>query len=215
MKLFLSSYRAGRHDKELLDFLGPIKKVAIITNAKDYKSQAERKIRVKENFDYWRSIGLMPTEIDLRPYFKKAGAEKLVHGHEFVWLAGGNAFLLRRALSYTGLDRFLIEKVRAGQIIYGGESAGAIMAGPTLHGSEDDSSNEDNPHFVPSPYEKRVLWDSLNFTDFVPVPHYKSAEIGDSIDGYVEYLRKRKIAYKTMTDDQAIVINVNKEEFLG
>src|SRR3569833_642059 len=136
MKLFLSSYRAGTHNAELLKLLGGIKKVAFISNAKDYKSPDERQEKIKENFDFWRSISIEPTEIDLRPHFNKPGAEALLDGFEFVWMAGGNVFLLRRALKYTGLDKSLVEKVKNGELIYGGESAGAILAGPTLRHSE-------------------------------------------------------------------------------
>src|SRR5437868_5482116 len=130
MRLFLSSYRAGTHNAELLKFIKGTNKVAFISNAKDYKSQDERSKSMGENFDFWRSIGVEATEIDLRPYFHKSGAEKLLGGFNFVWLAGGNTFLLRRALKYTGLDEFLVKKVREGSLIYGGESAGAIMSAP-------------------------------------------------------------------------------------
>src|SRR5581483_4246771 len=98
MKLFLSSYRAGSHNTEMLKFIGSINKVAFISNDKDYKNSEERAKSMKENIDFWRSIGIEPTEIDLRPYFHGDGAERLLDGHNFVWLAGGNAFLLRRAL---------------------------------------------------------------------------------------------------------------------
>ncbi|MEX1995276.1 MAG: Type 1 glutamine amidotransferase-like domain-containing protein [Candidatus Saccharimonadales bacterium] len=214
MRLFLSSYQAGKYNKELLDFLGNIRKMAYISNAKDYKTPKERQEKIEENFDYWRSIGIEPTEIDLRPFFGKKGAEKLLADYKLVWLGGGNAFLLRRALKYTGIDKFLTTKVRDGSIIYGGESAGAIMASPTLQGSEDDSTNEDDPHYVPKEYEKKILWDGLGFLDYVPVPHYKSPDVGDSIDGYVDYLKKRKIPFKTIREEQVLVIDGDETELL-
>src|SRR5690242_14248935 len=126
MRLFLSSYRAGSHERELLKFLGGINEVGFISNAKDYYNDAERQKSLRENKDSWESMGVKLVEIDLRPYFHKDGAEEIVKRFKFVWLAGGNAFLLRRALSYTGLDKYLLEKVKSGAIIYGGESAGAI-----------------------------------------------------------------------------------------
>lgn len=216
MRLFLSSYRAGGHNEELLKFVGGINKVAFISNAKDYKTQAERGKSMKENFDFWRSIDLAPTEIDLRPYFHKPGVEKMLDGFDFVWLAGGNAFLLRRALKYSGLDRFLIEKVRNGDLIYGGESAGAIVAAPTLRGSEDPDSpdHEDDPDYAPHPYEKGVLWNGLTLVDFVLVPHYDSPQIGQSIKGYINYLEKHKMAYRTIREDEVFVVDGDKAELL-
>lgn len=213
MRLFLSSYRAGKHDDKLLEFLGKIDKIAVITNAKDYKTPEDRRVKLEENFDYYRSIGLKPTEIDLRSYFHKPGAEKLLSKHNFIWLAGGNVFLLRRALSYTGLDRWLYDMVRKNEIILGGESAGAIVTGPTLKYSETEE-NEDSPNYIPEGYGKKVLWDGLDFVNYVPVPHYNSpGYIG--IDEYIDNLKKKGIPYKTMTDDQAIIVNGDKEEFLA
>ena len=212
MQLFLSSYRAGVHDKELLKFLGDVKKIAVITNAKDYKTPEGRRKRIEENFSYYRSICLEPTEVDLRPFFHKPDAEKLLTGHKFIWLAGGNMFLLRRALSYTGLDKWLCDAVRNNKIILGGESAGAIIIGPTLKYSEVDT-DEDSPNYIPDGYDKEPIWAGLNIIDFVPVPHYQTPDyIG--IDEYVENLEKENIPHEKMRDGQAIVIDGDKEEFL-
>ena len=139
--MFISSYRAGKHDQDLIKFLGNIKKIAVITNAKDYKTEADRQEKVADNFSYFRSIGVEPVEIDLRLFFNKPGIEKLLSDYDFVFLSGGNVFLLRRALSYSGLDRFLYDAVRKNEIILGGESAGAIIMGPTLKYSEVESED--------------------------------------------------------------------------
>lgn len=214
MRLFLSSYRAGKHGAKLLELVGKGAKIAYISNSKDYKDPADRKAKIDENFDYWRSIGLKPDEIDLRPYFDEPGADKLVKGYGFIWLAGGNVFLLRRALSYSGLDRYLYDAVRKNQIVLGGESAGAIIMGPTLKHSEVETDNEDSPNFTPKPYREEVLWDGLDLVNFVPVPHYASpGYIG--IGGYIKNLERDKIPYKTMTDAQAIIIDGDEVEFLS
>src|SRR4051812_14453049 len=111
MRLFISSYRAGRHDKDLQELIGKIDKVAVITNAKDYKPEQERKLKVEENLEYFSQLGLKPVEIDLRYYFNKPGAEKELAKYNFIWLAGGNVFLLRRALSYSRIDKYLYDAV--------------------------------------------------------------------------------------------------------
>jgi len=214
MRLFISSYRAGRHESELRELLGKIDKVAVITNAKDYKTPEDRKIKIEDNFNYYRSIGLEPTEIDLRPYFHKLDAEKLLAKHNFIWLAGGNVFLLRRALSYTGLDRYIYDAVKKNEIILAGESAGAIIMGPTLKYSEVENDLEDSQNYAPLPYRKEVIWEGLGLIEYVPVPHYKSAGyIG--IDEYVENLEKDKIPYKTMTDEQVLTVDGDRAELLA
>lgn len=213
MRLFISSYRAGDHDKELLELVGKIDKIAVITNAKDYKTIEDRLIKIEDNFNYFRSLGLEPSEIDLRPYFHKSGAVELVAKHKFIWLAGGNVFLLRRALRYSGVDKYLNDAVRKNEIILGGESAGAIIMGPTLKYSEMDS-DEDSPNYITDGYTQDILWDGLGFVGYVPVPHYKTPDYGNEIDKYIESLEQNKIAYKTMTDNQAILINKQVEVLL-
>lgn len=212
MRLFLSSYRAGKHESELKNFLDKIDKVAVITNAKDYKFTKERQVSIEDNFNWWRSIGLKPTEIDLRPHFGTKDNEKLLSKHNFIWLAGGNVFLLRRALSYTGLDKYFYDAVRKNEIILGGESAGAIIMGPTLKYSEVDT-NEDSPNFTPAPYEKKAIWDGLHLLEFVPVPHYQTqGYIG--IEEYISNLKKENIPHKKMTDDQVITVSRGRAELL-
>jgi dipeptidase E len=197
----------------LLELVGKGTKIGYISNAKDYKDSADRKSKIEENFEYWRSIGLKPDEVDLRPYFHKSDAGKLLAKYTFVWLAGGNVFLLRRALEYSGTGKYLYDAVRKNEVILGGESAGAIIMGPTLKYSETEE-DEDSPYCVPEPYREEVLWDGLDLVRYVPVPHFKTAGyIG--IDEYIEKLRKNKIPYKTMTDDQAIIIKGDKEGFLA
>lgn len=213
MRLFLSSYRAGRHDNELLKFLSGIKTITIISNAKDYKTPEDRHEKIEENFRYYRSIGLDPKELDLRPFFSKTDAKNLLDDHEFVWLAGGNVFLLRRALKYTGLDKVLINRVGDNSLILGGESAGAIIVGPTLKYSEMDT-DEDSPNFIPEGYKKEAFWDGLRLVDYVPVPHYQSGDYTAEIQEYINKLDANGITHKDMTDEQAILINGHKEEFL-
>jgi dipeptidase E len=219
MRLFISSYRAGKHDADLRRFLGSINKIAVITNAKDYKTPEDRQIKLEDNFNYYRSIGLEPTEIDLRPYFHKPGAEKLLKKHNFIWLAGGNVFLLRRALNYTGLDKWLYDAMRKNGIILAGESAGAIIMGPTLKYSEmeatdEHDSNEDSAAYVGDGYQAEILWDGLDLVNYVPVPHYQSGDYTAEIESYIKRLDQAGIPHKEMTDDQAIIINGDKEEFL-
>ena len=216
MRLFLSSYRAGNYDAELLKLLGGIKKMAYITNAKDYKSETERRARVEENIAYWKTLGLEPKEVDLRTYFNRLGAERVLSEYDFVWMAGGNVFLLRRALKYSGVDKFLIDAVKKEKIICGGESAGAIITASTLRGSEDTNSpgHEDDPSYTPKPYEKTVIWEGLGLLDYVLVPHYKSPEIGESIEGYISYLKKHDIPYKTIREEEALVVDGDKTKFL-
>lgn len=213
MRLFLSSYRAGKHPDRLVELFGAGSQVGVITNAKDYKSFGERKASVNELLNYLSALAMKPVEIDLRDYFQISNSvSEVLSKNKTIWLAGGNAFLLRRALRQSGIEPILGDAVRKNQIVLGGESAGAIIMGPTLKHSELDT-DEDSPNYIPEGYDKEVIWEGLDFITYVPVPHYQTSDyIG--IYEYVSKLDKEGIPYKTMTDDQAILINGDKEEFL-
>lgn len=189
--------------------------VAVVTNAKDYKTPSERTIKVKEVLDFFSDLGVKPVELDLRKYFtSQVNLENEIKKYQAIWMAGGNVFLLRRALKQTGLDRILGDQVRKNEIVYGGDSAGAMIAGPTLKGTWNESEDEDNPNFIAEGYNKKVIWEGLNFINYVPVPHYQSVDYGDFMDEYVKYLEQQGWPYKTMREEQAIVINDDQEEFL-
>jgi dipeptidase E len=209
MRLFLSSYRAGEHQAELIKLASGIKNVAVITNAKDDKTTKERIESVNEVLDFFIKLGFKPKEIDLRPHFKKPEtSKKELQNYKFVWMAGGNTFLLRRALKYTGLDEYLIKKVKDDVIIYGGESAGAILATPTFTGVEFG----DDPKIIPKGYKKEIILEGLNLVPYHIVPHYQSEWEGAK--DMIVALKKKKLEYKTLTDNQVMVINGKKEEFL-
>jgi dipeptidase E len=214
MRLFLSSYRAGNHPDRLTELFGKGTKVGVITNAKDYKIPKGREAKVKENFDYMGKIGLKPEEIDLRKYFDGQGDIKHdIRKYTAFWMQGGNVFLFLRALRQSGLEPILADLVRKNEVVLGGESAGAIIMGPTLKYSEVDT-DEDSPNYIAQGYNKDVIWEGLDFINYVPVPHYQTpGYIG--IDDYIKNLYKEKIPYKKMTDDQAISINGDKDEFLA
>lgn len=216
MRLFLSSYLAGKYPEKLVELFGRGTSVAVITNAKDYKTPEERKVKVDEVLQFLGELGLKPVEIDLRKYFDGRGnPEKDLRKFRAFWLAGGNVFLLRRAIRQSQLEPLLGDWVRKNEVVLGGESAGAIIVGPTLRGAEDEWSAEDSPYFRAEGYEEEVIWEGLRYITYVPAPHYQNTNYGPVIEKYINDLDRLKIAYKTMTDDQAIIINGAKEEFLA
>jgi dipeptidase E len=209
MRLFLSSYRAGNYNEKLVELFGENTKVAVITYAKDDKDFQERNESVEEVVKFLKTLGFKPVEIDLKKYFKKSDfAEEDLKKYQAVWVAGGNTFVLVRALAQSGAGKVFGDMVRKNKIIYGGESAGAILAAPTLTGTQFG----DDPAVVPEGYKNKVIWRGLNLIAYHIVPHYESAWEGAS--DMIDELKNKDLEYKTITDDQVIVINGSKEEFL-
>jgi dipeptidase E len=210
MRLFLSSYRFGNYADALLTLVGDEAEVTVITNAKDDKDKTERLQSVKELFADFKEIGIKPHEVDLRNYFKDSeGLREALSKYGFVWVAGGNTFVLRRALKLSGADKILVKLVYADEVVYGGESAGAIIATPTLLGVEFG----DDPFVVPKGYTDEDVVDGLHFVPYAIVPHYDSAWEGQ--DRMVDVLEEADVPYKTLTDTQVIVAVGAEEETLS
>jgi dipeptidase E len=211
MRLFLCSYRAQGHEADLVKLFGKGSKVVVINNSKDGKTSEERLQKLNEVLDILKQLEFKPKELDLRDYFKdNSKLKKELSGYSSIWVAGGNTFVLRRAMRYSGCDKLLYDMVRKNEIAYGGDSAGAILATPSLRGSE----YGDEPDLIPAGYEEEVIWDGLDFVSYHIVPHYKSDWWGIEAEAMLDYIKQNKLNYRTLMDGQAIIINGDKEEFL-
>ena len=174
MRLYLSSYRIGDRAGALLALLGNGKRAAIIANALDNVSASARAIHRSEVYDPYAefsSLGISAADLDLRDYF--GAPERLaetLEGFDLVWAVGGNAFTLRRAMRQSGFDRLIVEKLDRDDIVYGGFSAGAVVAAPTLRGME----LMDDPAEQPAGYAPDPVWDGLGLIDYAIVPHFRS-----------------------------------------
>jgi dipeptidase E len=210
MRLFLSSYRAGRYESQLVRLLGEGARLAVITNAKDDKADEERLESVRDVLMFLEGLGFIATELDLRTYFKVSPSWPAYFGdYEAVWLAGGNTFVLRRALDAAGLTAPLTELVRQGRLGYGGESAGAIMATPSLTGVQ----YGDDPDILPVGYTAPTPWAGLGIIDTHLVPHFSSN--WDGAAEMVVALEAEGKPYRTMTDEQAFIIDGERQELLA
>ena len=169
MRLYLSSYRIGDSAGSLLALLSggqeksqtfPVRprdrsdwgngpRAAIIENALDLYSEEAREMHQREIYDpaaELASLGIGSNRLDLRKYFGRAEAlEAELAGYDLVWAVGGNAFVLRRAMQASGFDDVITRMLDKDQIVYGGFSAGAVVAAPSLCGMH----LMDDPNEVP------------------------------------------------------------------
>jgi len=211
MRLFLSSENLGNYPDEFINLVGPNKKLALVENAKDDWVTKDRTAKVDEHLEQFKGLGFDVFELDLRQYFgKPAQLDTKLKTCAGIFVAGGNTFILMRALKYSGAGALLYDMVRKNQIAYGGSSAGSIAATPSLRGSEFG----DHPGVVPQGYKPKIIWDGLDFVSYNIVPHYKSSWFGIEAEAMLDYFKKHKLDYRALMDGQAILINGDKEEFL-
>lgn len=174
MQFYLSSYRLGDRLDDLQAALKPGASVAVISNAADFIPAADRIAYAASIFDpirEFRSLGFAARDLDLRTCFDAPDLlREALAGVDLVWVNGGNVFLLRRAMRRAGFDALVRERLAESDLIYGGWSAGAVVAGPSLRGLE----LMDDPDQTAAGYEAETLWDGLGLVDFSVVPHFQS-----------------------------------------
>lgn len=197
MKLYLSSYRVPAPD-ELISLLGKdptTVELAIIPNAKDYKELEERTFKLEDLAKYFRAIGFQVTFVDLREY---AGAEDLYEAlkhYDLIWACGGNTFVLRHEMKRSGFDEAIRRLLDDGKV-YGGDSAGAIVAGANLKGFE----RVDDPELA-SP----VIWEGMKLVDKTIVPHADSPDFIATTEEVAKNYPQEELII--LNDDQALVVD--------
>lgn len=207
MKLYLSSFRMGECFDHLVSVLGPGAKVAVVSNALDYIPADARRVHAGTGFDARRVFidhGLDAFDLDLRDHFDAPQTlEAALDDVRLVWAVGGNAFLLRRAMRQSGFDQCVPSRVREGKLIYGGWSAGSVVAGPDLNGIE----LVDDPTVTPEGYETAVVREGLGMVDFTVVPHYRSDHPeADAVERVAAFRQERRLPFRTLRDGEVIVV---------
>lgn len=207
MKLYLSSYYLG--DKpELLHDIVPIGgKIAIIPNAGDYrKNSAASDEWVGEQAQQFRNLGYDAEKLDLRSYFNEdhSSLRDKLSDYAMVWLTGGNSFLLRKAMAQSGFDKIITDLVMQDTIVYGGFSAGACVATPTLKGI----NKCDDPNIQVDRYNPEIIWEGLNFVPYSIVPHFVSDHSeSNQMDEVINELQKNSLPYRTLHDGEIIIVD--------
>jgi dipeptidase E len=210
MRLYLSSYKFGSKPDAMLTLLDG-KKTAVIMNAQDGKSSVSRQERLQQELSGLAKLGLEPKELDLRHYFGKEQAlEQDLDEFDFVWVRGGNAFLLRRAYKQSGFDKIITKMLLNDEIAYGGYSAGICLLAPSLKGVElVDPTNE-----LAENYDEEVIWDGLGLVNYAFAPHYKSDHPeSEDINKTVNYYIDNHVLFVALRDGEAILVNGDSNNF--
>ena len=206
MKLLLTSFTPStEHDKELEKLIGkPLQdiKVAYIENAYDiYNDEAS----LIEGREILKTKGHNFELVDLRKWTKdRAGLQAKLASKDLFLLTGGNPFYLRSLMKETGADEIIIELVKQGRV-YVGASAAAVVAGPTLRHFD----NQDDPNAA-----KEIIWDGLNLTPIVLVPHVDNADFGAGCREAGDLCKQDGYPTQWITDAQAFLVNGNEHRVL-
>ncbi len=204
MKLYLSSYRVPVVDAltALLPNTPQKTKMVIIPNAGDYYATRAQNYKIQEVCTYFRLLGFQPEVVDLRKHDKASLAAALENA-ELIWATGGNTFCLRYEMQRSGFEELLGPLLKRG-VVYGGDSAGAIVVGPTLKGVE----FADEPEFAEAHIEEGV-----GVIPDIVIPHADNMSFGDSITRMIELYKEDERAV-ILNDNQALVIDGNHRQIV-
>lgn len=200
MKLYLASDTVPT-PQDLFDLVGKPAadiKVAYIPNSKDYYATLARKVKIDRSLAKLVDIGLHPVIVDLRDFHDPDSVKKALQQYDMIWVVGGNTFVLRHAMKASGFDQVIKQLLEDG-LVWGGDSAGALIAGPTLKSAE----LCDDPEFAPE-----VIWQGLGLTDKFIMPHADSPDFADAVL-QIRRLHKNDANYIELNDTDAYVIDGN------
>jgi dipeptidase E len=207
MKLFLYSLALSTDQaRELSSLVGKDPEditFALIENAADVVSNAHDWLGGFR--DMLRINGFQLDVIDLRRWQgQREGLREKLSGKDVIWLGGGNTFYLRWILRKTGADEIIRECVNNGKV-YAGWSAGAVIAGPTLEYFDTMDDTEESPE---------VIWEGLNLTDIVVVPHLDNKEFAE--DAFIANEQLQAAGYHTIFigDHQVFVVNGDERKIV-
>ena len=205
MKLYLSSYKIGNQPETLLSNHATNSRVAVIQNASDGNPDSQRRRRnLHGEFEELGNIGLLPEQLDLRQFFGKTDElNEVLKDFSYLWVMGGNTFVLRRAFALSGLDTWLMDESGRDSIVYGGYSAGACVVTPTLKGIH----LADEPDLTPAGYEAMpILWEGLGLCPYCIAPHYRSDHPESAIiEESVAYFLDNGLPFAALRDGQVLV----------
>ncbi len=204
MRLYLSSFGIGNQPERLLPLVDAPRHVAIIMNALDNKPVVRERFLANET-ETFTKMGFAAEELDLRAYFgKQQELSKLLATKNFIWVNGGNTFVLRRAMKESGFDIEIKSALQKDTLAYGGFSAGVVVLSPDLHGLD----ITDNPHKIPDGYKPEVIWEGLGIINFSVAVHYQSNHDESVLtDQEIAYYVEHKTPYKTLRDGQVMIMN--------
>jgi dipeptidase E len=203
MKLFLSSMHPSNHNA-LLTLLDKRRgtSVLLVTNGWDTYPKDRFEQELGHTLEAFRDLDLSTSQLDL----KTAGigdVQAALKEKALVWVMAGNTFYLNFYLHRSGFAGVIRDEMHQG-LVYGGESAGAAVAGPTIRGVEKVDDHNEGPE---------VVWEGLGLVEFGVIPHYGWEKYRQSLEDAKTEMEKY-VRVKTMSNQQAIVCVDNKVEVI-
>lgn len=215
MKLFLTSDNFGDFAGELRQLVGDNRKTLLITNARDYLPDAERRAKVAEKLAFLETEGFQAQEIDLRPYFAKDPAELITLVAEYdpglIFCTGGDMFMLATALAVSGMDDIIRQRLDEDITVYAGTSAGACVAAHDIEIYERDELRIEE---IPDYYGTEAVTSGLGLIQEYVIPHADLPDFHKQAHFYRQQLQKIHADIIELNNSDAYVVNGHDSKLL-
>jgi dipeptidase E len=204
VRLYLSSFGLGENSAALRELVGSGSRAAVIFNARD-TYRGERLRNAEQEFGSLHALGFSCDELDLRAYFGDIeGLRTRLGAYDLVFAVGGNTFVLARAMTESGFEAAIRERLDENRIVYGGYSAGACVVSPDLDGCH----LIDEPDAIAEGYAAEVQPRALGWVPWRIVPHFRSEhEESPLAELAVAHLLEAGLPFQTLRDGQAFIVN--------
>ena len=206
MVLYLSSQKYGNDNSFLKKWIKEHdNRILLVFNALDAKDKEKIIKNIEEDTNMLTEIGFDVKVIDLKEYFDNT--EKLKQDfkkYNNYCIMGGNVFVLRQAMKYSGFDTYLKENLLNEEFLYIGYSAGSCILSNSLKALD----------IVDDPIKfygrNEIIYDGLDLIDYVFVPHYKSNyHKVHLVDQVVENCKRKNIKFAALKDGEVIIEKLN------
>lgn len=212
MRLYLSSYRLGDHERRLVSLVGRAgAKAAVCVNALDHLAPASRAGVLRRELDDMRRLGFVPEELDLRECFARDPVGERLRTYDVVWISGGNVFLLAKAMQQSGFEQAIRALLDEDRIAYAGYSAAFCVLATSFRGME----LVDDVHARAEGYELGEAWEGLGLIDFHPIVHFRSDHAESTkVEREYAFVVANGIAHQTFRDGDVYLVDGEAHEAL-
>ena len=203
IEMFLCSYFAGAATlfEDFAEQNIRTKEVLFIPTAANVEEYRDYVDEAKEAF---AKMGFTLEILDVSKA-SEAEAKAKIGAAQVLYVSGGNTFYLFRELKKKDLVTLIADRVRSGELVYVGESAGAMIAAPSVEYAVmmDDAGD----------YEAAAQT-GLDLVKFYPVVHYGEEPFVQSTAKILKaYGGKLKLV--PINNAEAIAVHGDKFEILG
>lgn len=179
MKLFLTSSGIPFSQKDI--FLSEFSKSPkdlkfyFIPNAADVEPDGQSWVTL--SLSEFSEIGINPIWYSIKYKNKEQIKEELADA-DCIWVNGGNTFYLLDLARKTGFLEVITDLVKNKGVVYGGTSAGSILAAQNIESAGWKPQGDSNDVGISD-------FSALGFVDFIPFVHY-------SADAHLEGIKSSK-----------------------